>query len=74
MNRLGTRGLRRVNDGADVKVAVLRRGRADEHGLVGKRHVHRLAIGVGIDRDRAQTHALGRADDPARNLAAVGNQ
>ena len=34
----------------------------------------RVAIGVGEHRDRAQPHALGRADDPAGDLAAIGDQ
>src|SRR5262249_34668557 len=74
MDRVGARRLRRVDDGVDVKVAVLRRRRTDEHRLVGERDVHGIAIGVGINRHRAQSHAFGRAHDPARDLAAIGDQ
>src|SRR5262249_28602259 len=41
---------------------------------VGERDVHGVAIGVGIDRHRAQSYALGCTHDPARDLAAIGDQ
>ena len=63
-----------VDDGVDAEIAVLCRRRADQHRLVGERDMHRIAIGVGEHRDRAQSHAPGRADDPAGDLAAVGDQ
>ena len=33
-----------------------------------------VAVGVGVDRDRRDAHLVERADDPAGDLAAVGNQ
>jgi hypothetical protein len=74
MDGAGARRLRRLDDGFDVQVAVLRRRRADQHGLVGECDVHGVAIGVGEHRHRSQAHALGRAHDPAGDLAAVGDQ
>src|SRR5262249_23739232 len=41
---------------------------------VGERGMHGVAVGVGIDRDRREPHALCRADDPTGDLAAVGDQ
>jgi hypothetical protein len=74
MGGTGAGGLRRLDDGFDVQIAVLRRRRADEHGLVGERHVHGITVGVGEHRHRSQAHALGGAHDPAGDLAAVGDQ
>src|SRR5260370_39338142 len=33
-----------------------------------------IAVGVGEHRHGPKAHAFGRADDPARDLAAVGDQ
>jgi hypothetical protein len=63
-----------VDDRLDVQVAVPGGRRADQHGLVGERDVERVAVGVGEHRDRPHAHALCRADDPAGNLATVGDQ
>ena len=37
-------------------------------------HVRRLRVGVGEDRDRFDAHLAAGADDPDRDLAAVGDQ
>jgi hypothetical protein len=34
----------------------------------------RVAVGLGIDRDRGNAHAPRCLDDPAGDLAAIGNQ
>jgi hypothetical protein len=47
---------------------------ASSAGLVGQLHVQRPGIGLGEDRDGLDAHALGRADDPAGDLAPVGDQ
>jgi hypothetical protein len=36
--------------------------------------MRRAGVGVGIDRDRLDAHALGGADHPARDFAAIGDQ
>ncbi len=74
MHGLGAGLVGGVDDGVDAKVAVLGRRRADEHRRVGERDVHGAAISVGVDRHRREPHALCRADDPAGDLAAVGDQ
>ena len=43
-------------------------------GLVGHRDVARVAVGVGIDRDRLDAEPPRRLDDPAGDLAAIGDQ
>ena len=36
--------------------------------------MQRARVGLGIDRDGAKAHALGRPRDAARDLAAIGDQ
>jgi hypothetical protein len=47
---------------------------ADPDGVVGLAHVRRLPVEVGVDRDAAQARRAAPADDPQRDLAAVGDQ
>ena len=49
-------------------------GRADEHRLVGQTHVLPVAVGLGEHRHRADLHLAAGADDPAGDLAPVGDQ
>ena len=44
------------------------------HRLVGHLDMQRVAVGVGIDRDRLDTHLARGLDDPAGDLAAIGDQ
>ena len=74
MDRLGAGGARRIDDRLDMQVAVLRRCRADEHCFVRQIDMHGIAIGIREHDDGGEAHALRRADDPARDLAAVGDQ
>ncbi len=48
--------------------------RPDMHGLVGHLHMHRIAIRIGINRDRGNPHLARSFDDAAGDLATVGNQ
>ena len=74
VDRLRARLAHGVDDGLDVQVRVLRRRRPDEHRLVGVGHVGRLAVGLGVDRDRPDAEALARAHHATRDLAPVGDQ
>src|SRR4029077_4197194 len=55
-------------------VAFGRLGRTDGHSAIGHRYVKRVLVGLGIDGDRLDAHAAGGFDDPAGDLAAIGNQ
>src|SRR6185369_3941421 len=44
------------------------------HRLIRFAHMQGIGIGVGIDRHRLDPHRARRADDPAGDLAAIGNQ
>src|SRR5690606_4206091 len=51
------------------------RGRgADMHRLIGHLDVQRVAIGVGIDGNGGDAELLRRFDDPAGDLAAIGDE
>ncbi len=47
---------------------------SDQDGLIGHFDVQRVAVGLGIDRNRLYSHAAGGLHDPAGDLAAVGDQ
>ena len=42
--------------------------------LVGGADERRVAVGVGVDRDRPDAHRAAGAHDARRDLAAVGDQ
>ena len=48
--------------------------RADGYGRIGHFDVQRVAVGLGIDRNGFDPHAARGFDDPAGDLAAIGNQ
>ena len=74
MHRLRPARLHRLEDAVDDDVGLAGRRRADMHRLVGHAHVQRRGVGVGKDGDGADFHAARRLDDPAGDLAAVGDQ
>ena len=57
-----------------IEIALARRGGTDADRLVGKAHVQRVAVGLGVDGDGAQAQPARGADDAAGDFAAVGNQ
>ena len=65
---------RRVDHAFDVEIAVARPRRPEQHGLIGLGDMHRIAIGLGIDRYGAQAHRPRGADHAAGDLAAIGDQ
>jgi hypothetical protein len=62
------------DDLLDHEVGLGGSGRPDMDGLVGHLHVEGIPVGIGIDGHGLDAHAPGSLDDPARNLAPVGNQ
>src|SRR2546423_1025149 len=62
------------NDLLDLQITFRRRWRTDMHRRVGHLDVQRVAVGIGIDRDGRNSHLARRADDPAGDLAAIGDQ
>ena len=74
MHRLGAALLASGHDLLDDQVALRRGRRADGYGGVGHFHMQRVAVGLGIDRNGFDAHAARGFDDPAGDLAAIGNQ
>ncbi len=66
--------LRSVNDFGAVEIARVGRRRTYPKSLVGKRDMHRRAIGVRIDGGARNAKPPGCPDDPAGDLAAIGDQ
>src|SRR5262249_24832814 len=56
------------------EIALRCRRRADRHRRVRHLDVQRIAVGLGVDRDRLDAHAARGLDDPAGDLDAVGDQ
>ena len=74
MHGLGTARLAGGNDLVDDQIALRRRRRADRDRGVGHLDMERVAVGLGIDRDGFNAHPPRGLDDPAGDLAAIGNQ
>ena len=74
MHGFGTALARRFDHPLDVEIAVARPRRPEQDGFIGHGDMHRIAVRLRIDRDRAQPHCLCRADDAAGDLAAIGDQ
>ncbi len=50
------------------------RRRPDQNRLIGHFDMERVTVGLGINRDRLNSHPAGGLDDPAGDLAAIGDQ
>ena len=74
MHGVGAGDLAGRQDGGNVEVAVLRRGRADADALVGKAHMHGVGVGGGMHGHRRNAELLAGAQHPQRDLAAIGDQ
>ena len=74
VHRFGAGRLAGGDDLVDREVGIAGRRAADVDGLVGELDVHGVAIGIGIDRDGADAHALGSLDDATGDFAAIGNE
>ncbi len=74
MHRLRPARPARLNDPVDPQIAFGRRRRPDPDRFVGHAHVKRLGVGIRIDRDRGDPDPLRRADHPAGDLTAIGDQ
>ena len=74
MHRLGAGLAAGLDDLLHHEVAFGRRRRPDQDGVIGHFDMERVAVGLGIDRDRLDPHPPGGLDDPAGDLAAIGDQ
>src|SRR3546814_20712324 len=58
----------------DVPIAFGRRIAADPHRLVGRVDMHGARVGIRMHRNDMHAHAMRRARDAHRDLAAVRDQ
>ena len=74
MDRIGTGPTTRIEHLVDVEIG-LGGGLAVQRDRRIRLHNERCAdIAVGIDGNGREAHLVGRADDPPRDLAAIGDQ
>ena len=74
MDRLRTRLPGSVEDPLADEIALGRRAGADQVRLVRGAHVQRIAVRLGVDRDRDDAEVAQGPEDPDRDLAAIRNQ
>ena len=74
MDRLGAGRLGGGDDLADVEIGLGGLRRADRNGLVGHIDMHRVAVGLGIDRDGLDAEPARRPDDAAGDLAPISDE
>ena len=74
VNRIGATAPGGGQQGRDRQVRLRRRSGTDAFGGVGRAHVRRIGVGIGIHRNRPQPRRPGGPDDPQGDLAPVGHQ
>jgi hypothetical protein len=62
------------DDLVDDEIGFRRRRRPDMHRIIRHLDMQRVLVGVGIDRDGRDTHAAGRLDHAAGDLAPIGDE
>ncbi len=63
-----------LDDLVHHEIAFGRGRRSDQDRLIGHLDMQRIAVGLGIDGNRLDPHPAGGLDDPAGDLAAIGDQ
>ena len=74
MHRFSTGFLAGRDDLLDDEVALRRGRRSDRDRHIGHFHMQRVAVGLGKHRNRRDTHPPRGPDNPAGDLAAIGNE
>ena len=74
MHRLGLGPACGLDDLVDDQIAFGRSRWPDQHRLVSHLDVQRVAVGLGIDRDRLDAHPPRGLCDPAGDFAAIGDE
>ncbi len=74
MNRVHVGDFRRANDVRNIQVAFRAARRADADGLVGKPHVQRVAVGLGIDGHGGNAEFLAGANHAQGDFTAIGDE
>jgi hypothetical protein len=74
MDGVGTGGFRGFEDGIHEQIALVGWGFTDAHRFIGIHGVRRERIGIGIDRNRTDTHLTACPHHADGDFASVGNQ
>ena len=74
MHRLGAGLAAGLDNLFHQQVAFRGRRRPDQDRVIGHFDMERIAVGLGIDGNGFDPHAPGSLDDPAGDLAAIGDQ
>ena len=74
MDRVGAADLGGGQDRELVEIGFAGRRRTDADAGIGEADVHRLGVGGRMDRDGLDADLAAGADDPERDLAAIGDQ
>ena len=74
MHSLGARGAAGFDDAILHQIGLARRGRADQHRLVGKLDVPGVLVRLRVDGHGLDAHASRRLDDATGDLAPVGDE
>jgi hypothetical protein len=74
MHRVGTATGEDIQDGSAHEVALGRGLAAQGVGLVGETDMKRIAVELGVDRDRRNLELAAGPDDPYGDLTAVGDE
>jgi len=63
-----------LDDFLHHQVAFGSRRRPDQDGIIGHLDVEGVTVCLGLDGNRLYSHSAGRLDNPAGDLAAIGDQ
>ncbi len=74
MHRLRAALARGLDHPFDIEIAVARTRWPQQHGFVSHCDMHGVAVGLGINRNRAQPHGAGGTDHAAGDFTAVSDQ
>ncbi|MCY1242332.1 hypothetical protein D9M72_552860 [compost metagenome] len=74
MDRIRARAPGSVENGRDVQIRLLHRGRTDVDCFVGHLYMQGIGVGIAEHGDRAIAQRLGRALDAAGDFTAVGDE
>ena len=74
MYGLRTGLFRRVEDAFDIEITFARGRQSDQYRFVCEARMARIGIGFGEHRHSANAQATRRLDNPAGDLAAIGNE
>ena len=74
MDRLGAGRQRHGDDPVAAQIGLGRCVPQQPHRLIGHRHMPRAGVGVGMDGDGGEAQPAAGVDDPAGDLAPIGDQ